>query len=89
MGLSRLAEKCRHCPFADDCDRKEMEALGTLPLPTLEATSGSNVEQMASPVLRKTKTVVIEGELTIDYVDKINSKIFESLYSGLGLRLGG
>ncbi|NBH79029.1 hypothetical protein D3Z52_12800 [Clostridiaceae bacterium] len=33
MGLSKLAAKCRVCPFVDTCDHKRMEALGYLPLP--------------------------------------------------------
>lgn len=31
MGLSKLSAKCQECPFADACDKKEMEALGFLP----------------------------------------------------------
>lgn len=30
MGLSRLAEQCRKCPFKDNCKNKRMEALGYL-----------------------------------------------------------
>lgn len=26
MGLSKLAAKCRACPYVDTCDHKEMEA---------------------------------------------------------------
>ncbi len=37
MGLSRLAEVCRKCPYVDPCDRKRMEALGYLPMPKIEA----------------------------------------------------
>lgn len=33
MGLSRLAAKCRTCPYVSTCDHKQMEALGYLPLP--------------------------------------------------------
>lgn len=34
MSLSRLAARCRACPFVDTCDHKEMEAYGVLPLST-------------------------------------------------------
>jgi len=34
MSLSRLATRCRTCPFVDTCDHKEMEAYGVLPLST-------------------------------------------------------
>ena len=37
MGLSRLAEVCRKCPYVDTCDHKRMEALGYLPMPKIEA----------------------------------------------------
>ncbi len=40
MSLSRLADKCRACPFVDTCDHKEMEAFGFLPIP--EPTSQSS-----------------------------------------------
>ena len=33
MSLSKLSARCQACPFADACDKKEMEALGFLPLP--------------------------------------------------------
>lgn len=36
MGLSRLAETCRKCPYVDTCDHKRIEALGYLPMPKIE-----------------------------------------------------
>lgn len=45
MSLSRLAAKCRACPFVDTCDHKEIEAYGFLPLSTQQETiifSGTN-----------------------------------------------
>lgn len=45
MSLSRLATRCRTCPFVDTCDHKEMEAYGVLPLSTQQETiifSGTN-----------------------------------------------
>ena len=33
MGLSRLAAKCRACPYVSTCNHKQMEAFGYLPLP--------------------------------------------------------
>lgn len=33
MGLSQLSEKCRKCPFVDECDYKQIEALAYLPEP--------------------------------------------------------
>lgn len=46
MGLSKLAAKCRACPYMDTCDHKEMEALGFLTLPEAVAfptMTGANV----------------------------------------------
>ena len=37
MGLSRLSEKCRKCPFVDKCNHKQMEALAYLSKPLTEA----------------------------------------------------
>lgn len=33
MGLSKLVEQCRKCPFKNNCKNKRMEALGYLPEP--------------------------------------------------------
>lgn len=38
MVLSKLAAKCRACPFVDSCGNKEMEAYGFLPFPTQQET---------------------------------------------------
>lgn len=43
MGLSRLAAKCKMCPYVSTCDHKQMEALGYLPMP--EPTVTIQVEQ--------------------------------------------
>lgn len=45
MGLSRLAAKCRACPYVSTCDHKQMEALGYLPMP--ELTVEIQVDQAA------------------------------------------
>lgn len=39
MGLSRLTEVCRKCPYVDTCDHKRMEAIGYLSMPKIEAVS--------------------------------------------------
>ena len=33
MSLSKLSAKCQVCPFVDDCENKEIEAVGFLPIP--------------------------------------------------------
>lgn len=45
MSLSRLAARCRACPFVDTCNHKRMESYGFLPLSTQQETiifSGTN-----------------------------------------------
>lgn len=46
MGLSRLSEKCRTCPFASKCDHKRMEALTYLSEPQMAVNA-------AQPLLRE------------------------------------
>lgn len=48
MGLSRLAEKCRVCPFVSKCDHKRMEALAyfsepAMPTITTEAVGNESI----------------------------------------------
>lgn len=43
MGLSRLAEQCRKCPFKDNCKNKRIEALGYLPM-GLNGESGECID---------------------------------------------
>ena len=40
---SKLAAKCRACPFVDTCGRKQMEALAYLPLPESELSIKTDV----------------------------------------------
>lgn len=35
MGLSKLSEACKKCPYVDTCNHKRMEAVGYLPTPKL------------------------------------------------------
>lgn len=46
MGLSRLAEQCRKCPFKDDCENKRMEALGYLPEPIITEADDDLLESL-------------------------------------------
>lgn len=51
MGLSRLAEQCRKCPFKDNCKNKRMEALGYLPEPIVAEASASSAAELTQPIL--------------------------------------
>lgn len=44
MGLSRLAEQCRKCPFKDNCKNKRMEVFGYLSMPKIEALNKQTIE---------------------------------------------
>lgn len=90
MSLSKLASKCRECPFVSKCDNKRMEAHGCLEMhaiatPSIEASAAS----MTEPILRETMTIMINGKPNIVYKDEIEKQLYKHLYSGLGLRYGG
>lgn len=41
---SKLAAKCRACPFVDNCNNKRMEALAYLPLPESELSIKTDID---------------------------------------------
>lgn len=64
MGLSKLAAKCRACPYVDTCDHKEMEALGFLTLPeaaVFPTMIGANV-RLPGEVQVEVDTIIKEAE---------------------------
>ena len=85
MGLSRLAEQCRKCPFKDNCKNKRIEALGYLPEPIV-AEAGAELTQ---PILRETVNTIIDGKVVKVYKDEIEKQLYKELYSHLGLQFGG
>lgn len=59
MGLSRLAEQCRKCPFKDNCKNKRMEALGYLPEPIITEAGASSAAELTQPmILTMPKTLI-------------------------------
>ena len=60
MGLSRLAEQCRKCPFKDNCKNKRMEALGYLPEPIVAEAGASSAAELTQPILRETVNTMID-----------------------------
>ena len=89
MGLSRMVEECRNCPFGTKCKYKRMESLGYLPDSALVFGSQPTMASVAAPVLRETRTIRIDGENVIVYKDDLEKELYKSLYSGLGLQIGG
>lgn len=51
MGLSRLAEQCRKCPFKDNCKNKRMEVFGYLPEPIVAEAGASSAAELIQPIL--------------------------------------
>lgn len=68
MGLSKMAAKCRVCPYLDTCDHKEMEALGFLTLPEVAAfptMMGANVR------------LPDEAQVEVDTIVKEIARVFQ------------
>lgn len=83
MALTKLAAKCRSCPFLSTCDHKQMEE-------AFVAESGAQASaEMAQPILRETVNTIIDGKVVKIYKDEIEKELYKSLYSHLGLNYGG
>lgn len=89
MGLSRLAEQCRKCPFKDNCKNKRMEALGYLPESIVAESNAPSVAELTQPILRETVNTIIDGKVVKVYKDEIEKQLYKELYSHLGLHFGG
>lgn len=89
MGLSRLAEQCRKCPFKDNCKNKRMEAFGYLPEPIVAEAGASSTAELTQPILRETVNTIIDGKVVKVYKDEIEKQLYKELYSHLGLQFGG
>ena len=74
MGLSRLAEQCRKCPFKDNCKNKRLEALGYLSEPILPETRASSAAELTQPILRETVNTIIDGKVVKVYKDEIEKQ---------------
>lgn len=89
MGLSKLSEECKNCPFVSRCKNKRMEALAYMTKPQVLANAASpSSENLAAPLLRETVTIMINGTPTQVYKDEIEKQLYSQLYSGLGLNFG-
>lgn len=89
MALTKLAAKCRSCPFLSTCDHKQMEALGYLPEPLVAESGAQASAEMVQPILRKTVNTIIDGKVVKIYKDEIEKELYKSLYFHLGLNYGG
>lgn len=87
MGLSRMAEKCRKCPYKDKCKNKRMEALGYLPESLVAEAGVPSSAELTQPILRETVNTIIDGKVVKVYKDEIEKQLYKVLYSHLGLPL--
>lgn len=87
MGLSRLSEECRKCPFVEKCKHKRMETLGYLPEPLIANAGVPSVAELTQPILRETVNTIVNGEVVKVYKDEIEKQLYKELYSHLGLPL--
>lgn len=86
---SRLAAKCRACPYVDTCDHKRLEAMACM---IMDANDGRAVEDMATPsaeamaapIMRdqRTVTIHIDSEQTVQIP---RDAIIKELYKHLSL----
>lgn len=87
MGLSRLSERCRACPFVETCDHKRMEAVGVLSPQLAEAVSVPSEADLLQPMAVKHDYRDIKiGEnttVTIDLED-LKKKMVDEIYAALG-----
>lgn len=69
--LTKLAEKCRRCPFVDKCDHKEMEHLAYYEQPMAASAT-------VQPALRETTQINIGGAMETVYKDEIENELYKA-----------
>lgn len=85
--LTKLAEKCRKCPFVDKCDHKEMEHLAYYD-PVLEKASADAGMSAAQPILRETMQINVGGVMATVYKDEIEKELYKAFREPFTLRNG-
>jgi hypothetical protein len=88
MGLTKLAAKCRKCPYLENCDHKQFEAEAYFADPNVDSAAESSVAELARPILRETVDIIVDGKAVKIYKDDLARKIYESLYCDSGLQYG-
>lgn len=88
MGLSRLSQKCRGCPFVSKCNYKKMETLAYIEPATQAAAQPFGAEVLVKHDYRDIK-VAENTMITID-VEEIKRQMEKDFYrkAGLGLEFG-
>lgn len=88
MGLSRLSQMCRECPFVSKCDYKKMEALAYTEPAAQDASQTMAAELLAKHDYRDVK-VVENTTITID-LEELKKQMEKEFYgsAGLGIEFG-
>lgn len=88
MGLSRLSQKCRECPFVSKCNCKKMESLAYIGPAVQTAAQPLVADVLVKHDYRDIK-VAENTTITID-VEEIKRQMKKDFYrkAGLGLEFG-
>lgn len=82
MALSRLAEKCRVCPFVSKCDNKRMEAIGYLQ-PALAPNYLEATEQISRKVVKRHAYEEVFWQYEDEIKKELEKALYRDLYKGL------
>lgn len=81
--ISRLSEKCRKCPYVENCNHKKMEALGYI-VPTTQEC----VQSVIQPLMKKEdlRNIKIDEntEVTID-LEELKEQMKKDFYKQVGI----
>lgn len=87
---SRLAAKCRACPYVNTCDHKRMEAVACMVMDAhdgraVEDMATPSAEAMAAPIMRDQRTVTIhlDSERTVQISrEAVEKELYKHLSLG-------
>lgn len=86
MGLSKLSEKCRQCPFVGKCDHKEMESLAYLE-PAVSPAVAELTEPLRLPHDYRNIKIAENTTVMID-LEELKKQLVASHFPLIGLNYG-
>ena len=82
--ISKLSEKCQKCSRVEKCDHKRMEACAYYDERNMaESVNAPFAADAASPILRETVNMIVNGQVVKVYKDEIERELYKNLYDGL------
>lgn len=82
--ISKLCEKCQMCRNVDKCDHKHMEACAYFEDKNIaECYAMPTAADLATPIMRESQTIYINGIKTEVYKDDIEKSLYKRLHDGL------